>query len=82
LQRVSILIGTTLTTRAIGCTLILRHAGFWDINDEDKHDLGAAEIGIRIPTKLDDLQLDFVAFVEKNRLEFRSVIGSVDLSAF
>jgi hypothetical protein len=61
---------------------ILRHADFLDINGEDKYELGATEIGIRIPTKFDDLQLDFVSFVEEKKLGFRNVIGSVDLSAF
>lgn len=61
---------------------ILRHAGFLEIDGEDKYELGAAEIGIRIPTKLDDLELEFVSFVEEKELGFRNVIGSVDLSAF
>jgi len=61
---------------------ILRHANFLDINGEDKYELGATEIGITIPTVLDELRLDFVSFVEEKRLGFRNVIGSVDLSAF
>lgn len=61
---------------------ILSHAGFLQISGEDKSDWGPAEIGIRIPTKLDDLELNFVSFVEEKKLEFRNVIGSVDLSAF
>lgn len=61
---------------------ILRHAGFLDVNGEDKFELGATEIGITIPTDLEELRLDFVSFVEKKKLGFRNVIGSVDLSAF
>lgn len=61
---------------------ILRHAGFLELNGEDKYELGAAEIGITIPTKSDDLKLDFVSFVEERKLGFRNVIGGVDLSAF
>lgn len=61
---------------------ILRHAGFLELNGEDKYELGAPEIGITIPTKADDLKLDFVSFVEERKLGFRNVIGGVDLSAF
>ena len=35
---------------------ILRHAGFLEINGEDEYELGPTEIGIRIPTKLDELE--------------------------
>lgn len=61
---------------------ILRHAGFLEVNDEEKYELGATEIGITIPTKSDELKNDFVPFVEDKKLGFRNVIGSVDLSAF
>ena len=61
---------------------ILRHANFLDVDGEDKFELGATEVGIRVPTEVDELQLEFVLFVEEKKLGFRNVIGSVDLSAF
>jgi hypothetical protein len=61
---------------------ILSHAGFLEINGEDEYDLGPPEIGIRIPTKSHELEMEFVSFVEENKLGFRNVIGNVDLSAF
>lgn len=61
---------------------ILRHAGFLEVNGEDKYELGAPEIGITIPTRSDDLKIDFVSFVDETKLGFRNVIGSVNLSAF
>lgn len=61
---------------------ILRHGGFLEVNGEDKYELGAPEIGIIIPTKSDDLERDFVLFVEEKKLDFKNVIGRVDLSAF
>ncbi len=61
---------------------ILRHEHFLEINGEDPYELGPTEIGIRIPTRSDELEMEFVPFVEAKKLGFRNVIGSVDLSAF
>ncbi|CAJ5415598.1 Uncharacterised protein [Burkholderia pseudomallei] len=61
---------------------ILRHADFLDVNGEDAYELGATEIGLTIPTELDELQLEFVSFVVEKKIGFRNVIGSIDLSAF
>jgi hypothetical protein len=61
---------------------ILTHAGFVEVNGEDRYELGAPEIGIRIPTTSTELRMCFVSFVNEEKLGFRSVIGSVDLSAF
>ncbi len=61
---------------------ILRHGGFLEINGEDPNELGATEIGMRIPTISDDLEMEFVSFVETKKLGFRNVIGAVNLSAF
>lgn len=61
---------------------ILRHGGFLEINYEDPCELGPPEIGIHIPTQSDDLEMEFVSFVEEKKLGFRNVIGNVDLSAF
>ncbi len=61
---------------------ILRHAGFLEVNGEDNYELGGPEIGITIPTKSDELKLDFISFIEETSLGFRNVIGSANLSAF
>jgi hypothetical protein len=60
---------------------ILKHAGFLDIDGED-YELGPAEIGVKIPSEEETLTLSFLPFVMAKGLEFKRVIGSVDLSAF
>lgn len=61
---------------------ILKHANFLEVNGEDEYECGPPEIGVRIPTELEDLELEFARFVEEKGLGFKNVIGSVDLSAF
>jgi hypothetical protein len=61
---------------------ILVHANFVSIDGSEPHERGAAEIGVRIPSSLEDLNLGFVEFIDKEQLSFRSVLGSVDLSGF
>lgn len=60
---------------------ILRHAGLVEVDGEDPYELGAAEIQVHISHN-DDLDGGFIDFVEENDLSFRSVIGSVNFSAF
>lgn len=61
---------------------ILDEAGFVEVRGENPHDDGPTEIGVRIPSKCDDLSHSFLDFVKAKGLNLRSVIGDVDLSAF
>jgi uncharacterized protein YggU (UPF0235/DUF167 family) len=61
---------------------ILDDAGFVDIRCEDIHEDGPAEIGVRIPSKCDDLSHCFLGFLDSKGLKLRNVIGEVDLSSF
>lgn len=61
---------------------ILKEAGFIRVDGEDEYEYGAAEIGLQIPVKQDDLRISFVEFIVENKLSFRKVIGEVDLSGF
>lgn len=61
---------------------ILVHADFILIDDEDPYEQGPTEIGLRIPGDCDELSSLFVEFVVANKLNFRKVIGAVDLSGF
>jgi hypothetical protein len=61
---------------------LLSEAGFAEFRDDDEHYSGPAEIGVRIPSKCDELAYDFMEFVNDKNLSLRKVIGEVDLSAF
>jgi hypothetical protein len=60
---------------------ILEHAGFVCVDGEDEYDYGPAEIFVFI-SRNDDLIGGFSEFVEKNNLNYRTIIGAIDLSAF
>lgn len=61
---------------------LLGDEGFAEINGEDPSECGEPEIGMHIPTDGDDLSAGFLGYVMAKRLDLRSVLGQVDLSAF
>jgi hypothetical protein len=60
---------------------ILEHARFAYVNGEDEYEHGPAEIILTI-SKHESLLGGFTEFIEKKMLNYRSIIGAVDLSAF
>ncbi|WP_213762446.1 SMEK domain-containing protein [Caballeronia sp. dw_19] len=60
---------------------LLEHADLAYLNYEDESELGLPEVILRLSDN-DDLAMNFVSFVEKNKLSYRMVLGNVDFSAF
>ncbi|WP_374500615.1 SMEK domain-containing protein [Pseudoxanthomonas sp.] len=60
---------------------ILKEEGFVEVRDEIPYDYGPAEIGVRFPSKCEELSHSLLPFIAKKGLSLRAVIGEVDFSA-
>lgn len=61
---------------------ILEEEGFVEVRVEDRHENGPPEIGVRFPSKCEDLSHSLLSFIDEKGLSLRTVIGEVDFSAF
>lgn len=61
---------------------LLKDEGFAEVNGEDPYECGEPEIGIRIPANTDALSFYFLAYVETQKLDLRTILGQADLSEF